>query len=252
MRPFDFSTYKSGQSPFRHWIVDDFLDPSLARELSLAFPTYHSATLHHYDNPLEIKKLGNDWNSFPDAIYSFLSGIFNGNFGSHLERLTGFDKLFFDPGLHGSGMFLHGKGGHLNPHVDYKLHPKLLAERKLSCLLYLSEDFVPAYSGALRMYGGNESSPDLTEYVEIQPIFNRLVIFDCTLSSWHGVQPVSEGAPDDFLRKALGFFALRDTDNLQLPRRAKYSPREDQKDDKGLMDFIEKRADPNCKNTFTY
>ena len=77
---------------------------------------------------------------------------------------------------------------------------------------------------------------------EIKPRFNRLVIFDTTQNSWHGlVNPLPNGT--DILRKSLAsYYLCTPTQNCDERSRAKFAPRDDQKGDVQVIDTINKRS----------
>ena len=113
--------------------------------------------------------------------------------------------LFADSGLNGGGWHIHKQGGKLNTHLDYSLHPKLKLERKLNLIVYLNPDWNAEWGGALGFWG-NESSSKPGELVkEIPPKFNRAVIFDTTVNSWHGL-PDPLRCPEGQSRKSLAVY----------------------------------------------
>ena len=132
-------------------------------------------------------------------------------FTKAVEKTCGMSDLMPDVGLHGAGLFLQKNGWHLNPHIDYKVHPKLGFERKVSLLFYLSENWKNDNDGNLVFFRDQDGRPDYDETYSIAPKFNSLVLFECTDTSWHGVTSIN--CAEDQSRKALGLFFLKDTGN---------------------------------------
>ena len=112
-------------------------------------------------------------------------------------------------------------------------------------LLYMSEDWVSEYGGHLELYGGDRDTPNYSEIKSIEPTFNRLVLFECTDRSWHAVQPIL--SKDEFTRKVIGLFYLKDSKLSNGNLRARYAPRENQLTDKSIAEMILKREAQGCK-----
>ena len=185
------------------------------------------------------------WQNFNVEVYSLINYLQTPEFIGKIQELTESVNLKADSGLHGSGLFLQKNGGQLNPHLDYKVHPKLGYERIFSLLLYLSSDWDKKFGGHLELYGGNEETPNYSNPIEVEPIFNRLVLFECTHTSWHAVSSVH--APDGFVRKVIGLFYLKDTGMDKGNSKARYAPRENQINDDEISEIIRIRETVGCK-----
>ena len=73
-------------------------------------------------------------------------------------------------------------GGFLNIHCDFNKDPKMKLDRRINVLIYLNHDWQSQYGGALELW-----DKDMKNCVQkIQPIFNRMVIFNTTNFSFHG------------------------------------------------------------------
>ena len=83
-----------------------------------------------------------------------------------------------DPGLNGGGLHIHTKGGKLNTHLDYSLHPKLRMQRKFNLIIYMNPNWIKGWGGTLGFW--NNESPVQPGSLEksIECYFNRAVIFD--------------------------------------------------------------------------
>jgi Rps23 Pro-64 3,4-dihydroxylase Tpa1-like proline 4-hydroxylase len=226
-------------------VLDNFLDDELANDLAKEFPDINDDSLFKYSNPLEKKFALNDWNKFPSNTYSFFKFLCSEKFVDDLGKILGI-KLFPDYGLHGGGWHLHPDGGKLNPHLDYNIHPKLGLQRRINLIIYLSEDWKPEYGGHFGLWENNTETnlPDsLVKEVEIK--FNRAVIFDTSLQSWHGLsrQVTSNGQK---VRKSLAIYYLCEPPvNYVNRQRALYAPTDDQKNNPEIEEFIKKRSDNN-------
>ncbi|APZ42829.1 2OG-Fe(II) oxygenase [Acidihalobacter ferrooxydans] len=231
--------------PFDHIVVDNFFSDSHALQLEKEFPAFESDFWFVYNNKIENKKALNDWNRFPSWTYQTFAYLCSDDFVSFLSDAFGV-KLYADPGLHGGGWHIHGPGGNLNPHLDYHLHPKLRLVRKLNLIIYLSKDIEPSiHGGHLGLWEHDEQAGQPRRLVkEIEPSFNRAVLFDTTQNSWHGMSRMLS-AEDGIYRKSLAVYYMTDPgeDCFQKRQRALFAPRSDQYSDQDVLEQIRKRVD---------
>jgi Rps23 Pro-64 3,4-dihydroxylase Tpa1-like proline 4-hydroxylase len=229
--------------PFVHSVKDDFLDESLAIDLSNDFLPFEDSNWFCYSNPLENKKALNNWYLFPEKTYKFFSFLNSEKFINKLQLEFNLPNLYPDPGLHGAGWHIHGRGGKLNVHLDYNIHPKLKLQRKLNLILYLTPDWNPAWGGNLEFWShdsSNNSPKQLEKTIDCK--FNRAVIFDTTQNSWHGfAQEIT--CPQNIYRKSIAMYYLVDPSPDTIDRyRALYAPREDQKNNIEIQKLIQSRV----------
>jgi hypothetical protein len=153
-------------------------------------------------------------------------------------------NIYTDQGSHGGGWHMHGSGGNLNPHLDYSIHPKAGLLRKINIIMYMSSSLRPEHGGHLGLWEHSEAEKGPGELVsEIEPKFNRAVMFDTTQNSWHGM---SRGLtqPEGIYRKSLAIYYLTDpAEGVDQRERALFAPREEQKGDVGVEELIKIRAD---------
>ena len=160
-----------------------------------------------------------------------------------LREKTGIQKLYPDIGLHGGGWHIHSRGGKLNIHLDYSIHPKSGLQRKLNLIVYLTEGWKSEWGGGLELWSHNaDKNLPLRKEKTIYNVFNRAILFDTTQNSWHGLpQPLS--CPEGVYRKSLAVYYMTDPPDRVDPRqRALYAPTEEQSDDKEVLDFIQQRV----------
>jgi hypothetical protein len=185
---FNTHNIKFDNNPFDHWIIEDFLDTQDAKDVSKEFIDYESTEdIVRYKGWIGEKSTCNSWNRFPALTYKIFSNLLSVDFVSHLSAVTGVTPLYPDIGLHGGGWHMSGKGGSLAVHLDYSIHPKLNLQRKLNLIIYLEEDYDPAWGGSLQLWShDDETKKPLEKIKEVAPRFNRAVLFDTTQHSWHG------------------------------------------------------------------
>jgi hypothetical protein len=229
--------------PFTHFVIDDFLDEQTANDLSQEFADFHSNDWYVYENPLEVKKTINNWYSFPPKTYKFFSYLNSSQFVNELKQLTSVENLYCDQGLHGAGWHIHGKGGKLNVHLDYEIHPKLDLMRRYNLIYYLNKDWNPDWGGNLEFWSHDENNNQPKEKITtIECKFNRAVLFDTTQNSWHGFSnPIN--CPEGVYRKSIAVYYLSDVpETFHNRKRALYSPAEDQKNDVEILNLIKQRS----------
>ena len=218
--------------PYWHAIIDDFLiDPDpVARE----FPAQDDKCWFRYDNPLEIKQTCNHYDRFGKETYKTFTYFSSSAMLYMLESLTE-ARLIPDIGLHGGGLHQHGRGGKLNVHLDYNMHPKLPLQRRLNLIVYLTPNWQENWGGHLGLY----SNPD-TLVKSIAPLYNRAVVFD-TRGGWHGL-PEPIDCPQGVTRNSLAMYYLTEPDNTDNRSRALFAPTKDQKKDPYVARLIQNRC----------
>lgn len=232
--------------PFPHLVIDEFFEPSFARELAAEFPAFESDAWHRYQSAIEVKRTCNDWNKFGGATYRAFSFLNSAHFVDLLRLSIGEEgPLYPDHGLHGGGLHAHAAGGKLNVHLDYQRHPKLGLERKLNLLVYLNPDWQEEWGGHLGLYEANpvQMSPGALAK-SIAPVFNRAVIFE-TPGAWHGL-PEPIRCPPGQARKSLAVYYMTDSTADVIGRtRALFAPAPHQIGDAEIRELIELRAGEN-------
>ena len=238
-----------GAIPFDHCVVDDFFSDEIAALLEGEFLEYESPKWCLYKNAIENKKTLNDWNLFPPLTYRIFNFLLSKDFMLLLEKGLGIE-LFQDPGLHGGGWHIHGKDGNLNPHYDYSIHPKLRIQRKINIIIYLSSALKPEHGGHLGLWGHDSNRNTTGPLIkEIEPKFNRAVIFDTTQNSWHGMSR-SLTQPEGVYRKSLAiYYLVTPPSGVDERERALFAPRDDQRGDADIEKLIKTRADSRGYST---
>jgi len=125
-------------------------------------------------------------------------------FIKYLEELTGIKNLQKDPMLLGGGIHKINSGGHLSIHKDYNTNHKSGKRRKLNLLLYLNKDWDKSWGGNLELWNKNLTH----KIVEVEPIFNRAVIFNID-DAPHG-HPHPLNCPEDRSRYSLALYYFID------------------------------------------
>ena len=236
-------TEYGNKPPFDHVVIDNFFTQDAAKTLSNDFPSFDSDTWHGYDNPIEIKKVCNNWNLFPEATYQVFSYFNSPEWLNYLsEKLLDGKTLYADSGLNGGGWHVHKKGGKLNTHLDYSIHPKLGLQRKLNIIIYMNPNWQEDWGGTLGLWGNESSEKPGDLAASVWSKFNRAVIFDTTQNSWHGLpEPLS--CPEHEVRQSLAAYFLCDPpEKVDQRGKALFAPTKEQEHDEEVIELIKKRS----------
>jgi Rps23 Pro-64 3,4-dihydroxylase Tpa1-like proline 4-hydroxylase len=210
----------SKASPFKHLVIDNFLDEFTSNECRETFWN-EKQKWNAYFNPIEIKLTNNTQNQWSPVIQNVFNKIFaNKLFLQFLREVTLINNLEFDHLLHGGGLNSHGQGGKLDIHLDYAINPLTFKERKLNLVYYLNKNWDENYGGCLELRdkgGFTENNMN-----KISPIFNRLLIFETTNDSWHGM-PTPLTCPKEISRDSMTcHYVCNPTKNTTQRYKAKF------------------------------
>ena len=232
---------KSG--PFDHCVIDNFFNKKIAFELEKEFPNYDSEKWHNYNNAIEVKKLCNNWNVFPPTTYKVFNYLNSDAFLKTLRSVIFKNKkLYSDIGLNGGGWHIHKQGGKLNTHLDYSLHPKLGLQRKLNLIIYLNSNWKKEWGGNLGLWSNESDKRPGSLVKQIEPKFNRAILFDTTQNSWHGL-PNPLKCPKNEFRKSIAVYYLCEPPKKVSKRgKALFAPTDDQINDKAVIELIKRRS----------
>jgi len=233
-----------GARPFPHMVVKDFFRDDVADGLSAEFPEFDSDVWHEYNNLLECKRTCNNWNVFPGLTYTVFEMLNSPEFVRLLSSAIDVKPLYSDPGLHGGGWHIHGKGGKLNVHLDYAKHPRVNRLRKINLIVYLTKNWNEKWGGCLGFWNREalKRAPGQLE-TRIPAVFNSAVLFDTSLDSWHGL-PEPIDCPQNVYRKSMAVYYLTDpTAESEDRYKALYAPTKDQEGNEEVLELIRLRSD---------
>ncbi len=207
--------------PFPYTVIEEFLDEGVAKDLVASFPSGNRDQWIHYVHYNE-KKFGlNRFESLPKPIQAVITQLHDDAFLSYLSRLTGIEGLIADDSLEGGGLHLSDRGGFLNIHADFTVHPHHDDwQRRLNLILYLNEDWQPDFKGDLELW-----SKDMKTCVaSVAPLFNRCVIFATDADSYHGF-PVPLECPEGQSRKSIALYYYTKSDQKLKIKSTNYRSR---------------------------
>ena len=190
--------------PFPHLVIDDFLQYEIAKALEDECREL-STNINVSDDFQQIKKTAlNNWSLMPENLSKACLFFNSGNFINFLESLTNIKGLISDPFLEGGGLHQTTRGGLLKMHTDFNWHRKMRLHRRLNVLYYLNYNYEKNWDGKLLL--SNAPAKESTkEMASIEPIFNRLVIFNTNDKTFHG-HPDPLNFPERYPRTSLAFY----------------------------------------------
>ena len=189
------------EEPFKHVVIDNFFPQDFAQILLEKFPDINSSSWEKTnDTDIEIK-LRTMWKSefdIPDGIVDAVRILNSSLFLNSMSKLFNIEKIMPDPYFSGGGLNVTVSGGLLDVHVDGNYHDASGLNRRLNAIVYLNPNWQNGWGGEFGLY--DSTGDNLIKKVE--PLFNRLVIFDTNDYSYHGL-PDPLNFPKDEVRKSI-------------------------------------------------
>jgi hypothetical protein len=189
-------------APWPHLVLDHLIDPETIADAEiqelkrgLELPTKKSWRQIKAESPTV---------SGP-AARDILNSLCTPQFLSFLEELTGISDLTADPTHFFGGLHVGPPGAFQALHRDFRVHPVTGKFHRVNVLVYLNSDWQSAYGGQLELWGS-----DKTAWKSILPVAGRVVIFESTPSSFHGV-PDPIRCPPGRARLSLASYFYTDT-----------------------------------------
>jgi Rps23 Pro-64 3,4-dihydroxylase Tpa1-like proline 4-hydroxylase len=193
-------SYQSA-TPFPHFYVDDFFEPTLIDQVLSEFPAPGQIAWQKFDNNQEIKLASAEEASFGPITRLLLYHMNSITFLDFLSKITGIENLISDPCFDGGGLHQIPRGGKLGVHTDFNKHRRYGLDRRLNALLYLNKDWREDYGGHLELWNRSVTQCE----AKILPVFNRLAVFATTDYTFHG-HPDPLRCPEGMTRKSLALY----------------------------------------------
>src|ERR1700678_2312765 len=138
-------------SPYPHIVLENFLDPAVLNECIAEFNRLNETdgwiNYKHYN---EDKRGLNKIDLLPETIKSTINELNSPAFLEWLSAITGIRDLKKDDGLEGGGIHQSTRGGFLNIHADFTVHPHHRNwQRRADRSAYLTEDMMEGLGGKL-------------------------------------------------------------------------------------------------------
>jgi hypothetical protein len=171
--------------PFRHMVVDDFLDRTFCERLMADFPAFDRTKALDETGKVGLKAVVTDIARISPAYREFDRLMRSPDLLRWLGEITSIDHLLYDPDYIGGGTHENLHGQDLDAHVDFNYHPRRPLHRRLNLILFLNPAWKKEWGGCLEL-DRDPWNPGADSAEPILPLANRCVVFETTESSWHG------------------------------------------------------------------
>lgn len=206
--------------PYPHTVIHNFFTEEAFQSICNEFGNPETdASWIRYWNPIEKKYALNVFATKPFVSYVFQELQCN-NFVEKLQQLTNIRNLQNDTYMHGAGLHYHPRGGKLDMHLDYSIHPITKLERKLNLVVYLNNEWKEEWGGTLQLW-----DKDFTHCVKkVFPYRNTAILFQTSDISYHGIpEPIM--CPHTIGRRSLAlYYMTHPTEHIQQRLKAEFRP----------------------------
>ncbi len=190
--------------PFPYIEFEDFFNEEFLNLVLDEFPDLSNMKDSlHYSGATDEKHTSPRGDSFQmENTKKFLSYLNSSAFIDFLQEITSIkEPLIPDPHFIGGGLHQTKRGGFLKVHTDYSKHPETYLDRRLNVLIYLNKNWKEEYNGHLTLYDKDMKIC----HKKILPSFNKIVIFNTTDFTFHGV-PDPVLCPESCYRKSIALY----------------------------------------------
>ena len=194
--------------PYKHFVIDNFLNEDFANLLHDNFPTVEQLG-KHYKGLNEKKSEGANFNDFHLAFTDLRNLLMSDKFAELIATLTGIEGVFVTDDNLGTGLHQGGNGSFLDIHIDFNIHAEKNVHRRLNLLIYMNKNWLPEYNGDLEMWNADMTKLEKT----VAPLFNRCCVFETNEISYHGYSK-KLNLPENVTRKSIySYFYTEIRDN---------------------------------------
>lgn len=179
--------------PFRHVLITPFFEPEVAEAILSEFPVPVESEMRSEFGRKNRKYACHDVRSLGPAFRNVDDYMTSPHFAAVMQKLTGLEKLLYDPEYHGAGTHDNLSGQGMEVHVDFNLHRTTGFHRRLNAIVYLNKEWLEEWGGCLELHTDPWDFEN-DKFISYPPLFNHCVLFETNEISWHGFKKI--GFPD--------------------------------------------------------
>jgi len=196
-----FKQFNSEKKPFRYLVADNFFNIDIINSVKDELPSARSMSGERSGKAVNNKYHLSNFYEFGESTKDFFVFLNSNIFLEYLEDITGIYGLIPDVSLSGGGIHRSFDGGFLKLHTDFPYHPKFKFKRALNLLIYLNPEWKKSFGGQLKL----TNSDGKIIYEDVDPIINRIVLFETSDKSFHGHPDVMK-LPNNLSRDSLALY----------------------------------------------
>jgi 2OG-Fe(II) oxygenase superfamily len=170
-------------TPFKHLLLDNFLLAPFVAELVAQFPAFDPKRARNENGDIGLKAVNEKIRGLGTAYAQLDDVLQSREWLNWVSDVTGIPDLLYDAHYFGGGTHDNKHGQDLDAHIDFNRHPLDNSHRRLNLIVYLNDGWQESWGGLLELHSDPRAAND--QIKRINPIYNRLVIFETTESSWH-------------------------------------------------------------------
>jgi len=190
--------YQSNK-PFEHIYIDNFFDEEFLNTILEEFESNTTFNDRFDDSNQKRKQTLSDYSQMKTNSKHLIDYLNSQEFIQFVQEITGIHEMLIpDPYLMGGGYHETKRHGFLKLHVDFSKHYKTNLDRRVNLIIFLNKNWKKEYGGDLVLQSKETS-------IAIEPLFNRLAIFNTTSFNIHGhSDPLM--CPENMSRKSIALY----------------------------------------------
>ena len=211
-RQADYAAQFAAAQPFRHVVIDGFLESTFSAQILSQFPSFDVKSAINENGVAGGKSTQERVRSLGQAFRTLDDVVQRRDFLALIGHITGIENLCYDPYYFGGGTHENREGQDLDPHIDFNYHPITRQHRRLNLIVYLNDNWQDAWGGSLQLHRDPYKHPSMDEIITLTPLLNRCVIFETNEHSWHGFERIHLPPDQRHLsRKSFALYYYTDT-----------------------------------------